>query len=70
MIKLTPAERYRRERENDQAQERRDRAWREEHAELVRRGLAEPLDDFPQRRRALALLAMLERLGSQPEATP
>lgn len=63
MIKLTPAEWHRRQRENDEAQERRNLAWQEEHADLVRRGLAEPLDDFPQRRRALAWLAMLERMA-------
>lgn len=66
MIRLTHEERRRRERENEEAQERRNRAWREEQAELVRRGVAEPLEDFTQRRRALAQLAMMERFADAP----
>lgn len=62
MIKLTPEEARRRQHEDDEAAERRNHAWQVEHAALVRRGLAEPLDDFTQRRRALALISTMERL--------
>lgn len=67
MTKLTPAELHRRQREDNDAQERRKRVWQEEQAELVRRGLADPLDDFTQMRRTLAYVALFEQMVARAE---